>query len=288
MRILTFTVPPEYEGRRALGFLRNYCGLSARTLAKLKRVEQGISINNQLLRSIDILCAGALVTIRIPEFHPPAQAVPLAIDILYEDEDLLVCSKPPNMPVHSSAGHGRDTLANAVAYHLEAKGEFLAFRPINRLDKDTSGLVLCAKNARSAVLLAKSVSKLYYAICEGEINGEGTIDLPLGYKEGHGIQRAVVPEGQRAVTHYKALEQARGLTLLEIRLETGRTHQIRAHFAHLGHPLAGDDMYGGGRELIIRQALHCGMLRFAHPTEGREIEIALPLPEDMVGLIRNA
>lgn len=287
MRKLTFTVPPQYDGKKAQGFLRGYCNLSYRTLVKLKRVDGGITRNGELLRTIDILHTSDVVVISMPETRPPAEPKELPLDIVFEDDDILICNKPANMPVHPSRGHADDTLANAVASYLTKKGEKLAFRPVNRLDRDTTGIVVCAKNAHCAANLCNKTEKIYIAVCEGNLVGSGTIDLPIGVKEGHGIMREVNENGEHAVTHYKVIGNASNHTLLEIKLETGRTHQIRVHFSHIGHPLAGDDMYGGSREFISRQALHCKSIHFMHPICSEEMDFDTDLPSDMVYLCKK-
>lgn len=161
MRKLTFTVPPQYDGKKAQGFLRGYCALSYRTLAKLKRIDGGVMRNGALLRTIDILHTGDEVLISMPETRPPAEPRELPLNVVYEDDDILICNKTANMPVHPSRGHADDTLANAVAFYLSRKGQQLAFRPVNRLDRDTTGIVICAKNARCAANLCNKTKNIH-------------------------------------------------------------------------------------------------------------------------------
>ncbi|MBQ1553888.1 MAG: RluA family pseudouridine synthase [Clostridia bacterium] len=291
---LTFTVPAENDGISVYNFLRAKCGVSYRLIKKLKRVPMGLTANGVHIRTIDPLRGGDIVALNIPEDDNPTLPNALPIDIVYEDEHIAVINKSYGMPVHPAREHVTDTLANAFSAHLIASGEpNAAFRVINRLDRDTSGLVLTAKNSHAASLLHGHTDKIYYAVCEGTLHGSGTIDAPIRIMEGHGIQREVGEGGIRAVTHWTALRnmtvsapggRTYDLTLLEIHLETGRTHQIRVHFSSLGMPLAGDDMYGGSRELITRQALHCGQLNFRHPATGQPMEFQIPLPEDMARL----
>lgn len=287
MRELFFTVPPEYDGIKVQNFLRGKCGISYRLLVTLKHTEDGITANGKHIRSIDSLNSGDVLRLRLPEDKNPAQACELPLDIMYEDDDLMVCNKPPFMPVHPSAGHPEDTLANAVASHLARKGQCGAFRPINRLDRNTSGLVLCAMNRFSAAAVGKSCEKTYYAVCQGILTQSGTIDAPIGVAAGHTIQRAVVTDGARSVTHYRPLKSGNGHTLIEVKLETGRTHQIRVHFSYIGMPLAGDDMYGGCLEHINRQALHCGEMSFLHPLTGERVQLHANIPDDMQTLCEN-
>lgn len=179
---------------------------------------------------------------------------PLSFSLCYEDAHFLIVEKGPHMPVHPSPGHDEDSLLHGVTYHWQQTGESHCFRPLYRLDKDTSGLVVLAKH-----LLSTSVTlldKTYYAVCQGILSGEGILDAPIGLKPGSIIQREA-GAGSPAVTKYRALACHENHTLLELQLETGRTHQIRVHLSSIGHPLAGDDLYGGERVKIQRQALHC-------------------------------
>lgn len=285
MRTLRFVVPDAYHGKKVEVFLRSFCKISYRLLVKLKRTPLGITVNGVHRRSIDILCSGDVVELRLPADLRPAKAVDLPLKVLYEDEDVILLDKPPGMPVHPSRGHECDTLANAFAYYMQKRGKALTFRPVNRLDRDTSGIVVAAKNPFSAANLAGNVDKTYFAVCQGELTGSGTIDLPLGLKPGYGIMRQVREDGERAVTHYIALGSAGEHTVLKLKLETGRTHQIRVHLSSIGHPLAGDDMYGGSVDLISRQALHCEAVGFIHPFTKERIEAESELPEDLRGLL---
>lgn len=285
MRDISFDVPSECDGTTVGRFLRSRCGISARLLAKLKRVPDGITANGVHIRTVDPLHAGDIMRIRIPDDARPAMPTALPVAVVYEDADVAVLEKPADIPMHPTRGHACDTLANAYASYLLERGEQIAFRPINRLDKDTTGLVVVSKHSHSANKLHGHMQKLYYAICEGELEGSGTIDAPIRRRENAGIRREVGEGGQRSVTHWEALACADGMTLLRIRLETGRTHQIRTHFADFMHmPLVGDSMYGGSTERLARQALHCGQVEFDHPVTGEHMCIRSPLPEDMLGL----
>jgi len=281
MRILEFIVPESYDGAKAHRFLRGHCKLSYRLLASQKHVEGGVTVNGSLLRTIDRIHTGDLIRITIPDDRRPAEDSDLPLDVVYEDEDVFVFNKPSGMPVHPSRGHEKDTLANACAAYLAQQGLRETFRPLNRLDRDTTGLILAARNPYAAANLGTSARKEYLAICEGTLRENGTILSPIRIKEGHGIQRETGESGESAVTHWTALAHGGGHTLLRLTLETGRTHQIRVHLSSLGHPLAGDDMYGGQTDLIPRQALHCAALRFVHPVSGKAVELAAPLPLDM-------
>lgn len=285
MREIRFSVPEQYDGVTLRGFLRSFVKLSARQTAKLKRQPGGILRNGEPVIAPDLLNAGDSIVLTFPndeKFMPPA---PLSLSVIYEDEDLLVVDKPPFMPMYPCPGHDGDSLANAVAYLQIPKGGDYAFRPIYRLDRDTTGLVLLAKNSYAASRLAGNVRKTYLAVCEGYFTGSGLIDRPIGLKPGHSVQRAVMPQGQRAVTRWRSLFAGERHSLVAVRLKTGRTHQIRVHFSAAGYPLAGDDMYGGSRDFIGRQALHCARISFLHPVTGKRMLFSSPLPDDMRALL---
>ena len=281
-----FKVPPELDGVSVRTFLRRHCGVSSRLLAKLKRVENGMTVNGCLIRSIDALHAGDELVLRFPEDDPEIEPVELPLSIVYEDSAILVLDKPPFMPVHPVRSHQRDTLANGVMFYFQSRGERVTFRPVNRLDRDTSGLVLAAKSSYAHTFLSGSTKKKYTALCEGEITESGTVDAPIMLCQGSIMQRCVGEGGVRAVTHYKPLMTVYGHTLLELELETGRTHQIRTHMSFIGHPLAGDDMYGGSRRIFSRQCLHCSEMELIHPLTHEKM-ILRSLPEDWTGILEK-
>ncbi|MEE1125558.1 MAG: RluA family pseudouridine synthase [Acutalibacteraceae bacterium] len=285
--ILKFTVPAQYDNTQAKWFLRNYCNISVRLITALKLVPLGISRNGELLRVIDTVFENDIIQIKLPEDNNEIEPVDILLDICYEDDHIMVLNKPPYMPVHPTHGHIDDTLANGVAFYLNNKNESFSFRAINRIDRDTTGLVLVAKHSYAASNLVKNVQKKYVAVCEGEILNSGTIDAKISLLPGHTIQRtAGTSDGVTAITHYNPILIKNGHTLVEFNLETGRTHQIRVHMSHISHPLAGDDMYGGSLEYIKRQALHCKTITFLHPVTHKEITVTTDLPEDMQNIIR--
>lgn len=276
--IINFKVSEDYNNKTVKDFLRQKCDVSSTLLRQLKLTENGITRNGEHVRSVDILKFDDEVSITLPEEKNDITPINFPIDILYEDEHIIVFNKAPFMAVHPVHGHIDDTLANAAAYYAKSRGELWTFRAVNRLDRDTSGTLLAAKNAYAAARLPKSVKKKYIAVCEGILKDGGTIDAPIRFKEGHSIQREVGEGGVRAVTHYKPVKWGNNHTLVEFDLETGRTHQIRVHMSHLGYPLAGDDMYGGSRAFIDRQALHCGEVSFIHPVTNEFMRIQSKLP----------
>lgn len=282
-----FTVPMECDGMNANVFLRKHCNVSARMITRLKREKDGIIRDNQLLRTIDTVYFGDVVILNMPVDKNDIIPVKGKLDILFEDESIIIIDKPYDMPVHPTKVHQKDTLANYLVYMQKQRGECYTFRAINRLDKDTSGIVVIAKDRYSASNLFGTLNKTYFAVCEGLVFGSGTIDKPIKLLEGHTIQRTTADDGARAVTHYKALEHSKNHTLLEINLETGRTHQIRCHFSSINHPLAGDDMYGGSLSFIQRQALHCGVVDFIHPITKEKTEIKSHLPCDIQNILNK-
>ncbi|MDF2632571.1 MAG: RluA family pseudouridine synthase [Caproiciproducens sp.] len=285
MRELSFTVPNEYDGIRLKSFLRGYCSVSSRLMVKLKREPMGIMNNGLHVIATDTLKSGDVIRLLMPDDDKQIEPADLPLQIVYEDKDLLIVDKSANMPMYPCPGHDCDSLANAVAAYYLKQNEKLAFRPVYRLDKDTSGLVVLTKNAYCAACLAGKLQKEYTAICEGELWGNGTIDRPIGLKEGHRIQREVTPNGEMAITKWQALCSGDHHTLLSLELKTGRTHQIRVHLSSLGHPLAGDDMYGGSLCSIGRQALHCGSVSFIHPVTMQGMSFTCNPPCDMQELL---
>ena len=215
------------------------------------------------------------------------------LDIVYEDEDVLVINKPPNMPTHPSMGNYENSLANGVMYYYKSKGEERVFRAVNRLDKDTSGLMAVAKNSYIHARLGEEIQKKelkrkYMCIVCGDVERDGTVDAPIRRADGSVINRIVAPDGQRAVTHYRVVKRYGEYTLLEMELETGRTHQIRVHMAYIGHPLVGDWLYGTENHNIAkRQMLHSCYLCFTHPITGQIMEFKDEMAEDMRAFIEK-
>lgn len=281
MRKIDFTVPADCSGWRVKSVLHRF-GVSAALLRKLKVQEDGILKNGSFVRTIDPVQQGDILTVCMYDTGARPTPSGAKIDLLYEDADIIVVDKPAGMPVHESRSHRGDALSNAVA---SVCPDMVTFRPIYRLDQDTTGLVLAAKNKFAAGRLAGCVDKDYYAVVCGLFEGEGTIDIPIGLTEDSKIKRWAKPNGERAVTHWTALQNDGCHTLMKIRLETGRTHQIRVHFAYLGAPLLGDTLYGLPSSRIARQALHCKTIRFIHPVTGRSMAFDSVFPNDFKGLI---
>lgn len=228
------------------------------------------------IRTVDRVSCGDVIMLKERDEKTLEPNFKLDVPILYDDDSLVVFDKPPFMPVHPSVKHQGDTLGNYFA----ARFPGIAFRPVNRLDRDTSGCVICAKSRYSAAKLQQSFEKTYYAVCCGHPPIEGRITAPIAREHDSIIKRIVSPDGQPAVTNYRIVARNEKYSLAQIHLETGRTHQIRVHFSYIGFPLAGDDLYGGSREDFPRQALHCSLVSFTHPQSDEEIEVSSPLPEN--------
>lgn len=285
-RVLEFTVPAEYEGKKVREFLRNGAEVSARLLRALKTQPNGIRRNGDPVRTVDLLLAGDRLQLTLPDEteHGTRVLLPLPLEVLYEDDDLLVVNKPAGLAMHETHNHQGDALSNAVAYYLQQHGKAGVFRTVGRLDKGTSGAVLCALNKYGAAKLAGHIEKEYLAVAGGVYAGRGTIDTPICRPDPNKTLRAAGQYGETAVTNWEALWSDGHISLLRVRPLTGRTHQIRVHFASLGTPLVGDDMYGSRDTRLTHQALHCARIRFAHPVTSEVLDITAPTPADMAAL----
>lgn len=280
----------EKEAGESLRQVLAHRGFSEKLITRLKN-QGGIIVDGSFHRMIDPVAASQRVDIRWAEAEGPVSgllpAPELAVPVVYEDEHYIVFDKPAGLAIHPCARHYHRSLGNYFAFLHPG----LPFRPIGRLDKDTTGLCAAAKNGLAAALGNQTIRKTYFAVLEGFFPDEaGRIDLPLVRIPGDTIRREVAAGGARAVTEYRVIGRRRlarrpfDLTLVSVRLITGRTHQIRAHFSHLGFSLAGDALYGGHADLIGRQALHCGVLILPDPAGGKERRITSPLPPDALAL----
>ncbi len=273
---------------RILDFLKRK-GYSHQLITLLKKTTCGIQRNHVWAYVNESLVAGDCLTILIEETDSSKNILPVAhpLSIVYEDEDILVIDKDAHMPIHPSLHHYENTLANAVVSYLS--DDTFTFRCMNRLDRDTTGLTIIAKNLLAAAVLgqqikSRSLHRTYRAICTGATLPSGTIDAPIARVDGSTIERMVDYEkGEAAITHYRTLayDTDKKLSLVELQLETGRTHQIRVHMKHIGHPLIGDFLYHPDMEYMARQALHSCALDFVHPITGQKMHLTSPLPRDM-------
>lgn len=285
MRHIEYVIGEDYDGKKVLGYLRGEAKLSSRLVNSLKRVENGITLNGVHTRTIDVLHTGDILAVNIPEDKNTAEPIPYPLDIVYEDSDILIINKPAGLAMHPTHNHQGDTLANAVAAYFKNKNTNVTFRAVGRLDKGTSGLVLCALNKLAASKLSGNFKKTYYAVVGGEYKGSGTIDKPIYRPDPMKTLRAAGEAGDKAVTHWQSLWSDGKNSFLEINLETGRTHQIRVHFSSEGTPLCGDDMYGSTDSRISRPALHCGKLSFIHPVTCEPMNFSASLPDDISSLL---
>lgn len=282
-------LPEALASMPARAFLAQNQGIS-NTIWKRIKHSGTFRVNGELVNAARTeLKTGDIVTYDI--LRPSnITAEDLPLDIRYEDDWLLVINKPAGQLVHPTTQEAHGTLANAVLFHYEQQGEAHAYHPVHRLDRETSGLVLIAKQPQIQYKLSpkgvKTFHREYLALIPGELTPPaGTVDAPIARALPSIILRKVSPDGQAARTHYKTLRTNHQISLVHLTLETGRTHQIRVHMAHLGHPLLGDDLYGGTRERIDRQALHACRLSFTHPMTGQAICIEAPLPADMQRIV---
>lgn len=266
-------------------------GYSAALIRRLRHTEQSILKNGSPVYTTYRLDEGDSLAVTLPEEHGSENIVPVPmdLDIRYEDRDLLVVNKAAGIPIHPSQGNHDNTLANGIAWYLGEKGEAATYRAINRLDRDTTGLLILARHALSACMLSEmvrthAIRRCYLAAASGLVPPEGVIDAPIARTCDSTIERCVDFErGDSARTHYRTLYYNRDTdcSLVELRLETGRTHQIRVHMKHIGHPLPGDFLYNPDYRLIGRQALHSWQLDFIHPIKKEPLHFEAPLPEDM-------
>lgn len=287
-RIFHYQITENEQGTTVLDFLRKK-GFSRHILSSMKADKEALTRNGQRIGGREQLLAGDHFRVRLLETVDSDGIVPVSmpLSILYEDEDILVINKPADMPVHPSIGNYTNTLANGVAAYLDAKDEHSPFRCINRLDRDTSGALILAKNAFSAAVLStqmrnRQIRRTYLAVVEGITPPNGTISAPISRVDDSVIERHVdFLRGEPAVTHYERLEVKNEHSLLEIHLETGRTHQIRVHMGYIGHPLPADYLYHPKYDCFKRQPLHSLQLEFRHPVTDKPMCLLAPVSEDM-------
>ena len=303
--ILTDTVPQSLAGIRLDQALAKMFPQFSRSRIKSWILQGQVSVDGELIRPKDAVQGGALVTLR-PQAEVVVQSVPESIDlqVAYEDQHLLVIVKPAGLVVHPGAGNHRGTLMNGLLFYAPELAELPRAGIVHRLDKDTSGLLLVGKTLEAHTVLVRqmadrAISRHYLAVCKGVLTGGGTIDAPIGRHPVDRLRMHVVENGKPAVTHYRVLQRFAAYTCVDVRLETGRTHQIRVHFAHRRHPLLGDQTYGGRLALpagasdrlrqtlqkFRRQALHAEKLSFPHPVNGEQVFVQADPPDDFKALL---
>lgn len=264
---------------------------SVRSLSKMKR-EKSVLVNGVYKKPSLKVYSGDLIEVKIDEEKANFEPQDLNLQIIYDDFDIIMVNKPPFMVVHPTKSHYDKTIANGISYYIDNQKENVKIRFVNRLDMNTSGLVIVAKNAYahhtlSTAMSENKVEKKYITVVDGIIKeNEGTIDEPIYRPTEDSIKRIIDEIGQSSVTHYKVIERLENATVLEVSLETGRTHQIRVHMAHIGHGIIGDELYGYvDEELINRQALHAYKLEFEQPRTKEKLKFKADIPEDMKELI---
>ncbi|MBR3786940.1 MAG: RluA family pseudouridine synthase [Firmicutes bacterium] len=280
-------VTTEDEGKELREIMREHFDFSSRLRNRIKR-EKLVMVDGVSTPGWKKPVVGAEIRITLPDETSGFEPQNIPLDIVYEDDDLMIINKQPGLIVHPTKGHPTGTVANALMYYMEQTGKPFKIRFVNRLDMDTSGLLVVAKNSYTQNDYTKqmkenTVEKRYVAVVKGIVESdEGTIDLPIGRPDPDHVRRGVMEYGAPSVTHYKVLDRYNGYSLVELLLETGRTHQIRVHMSHIGHPVLGDWLYEGLNPLLIdRQALHAAKLTFTHPMTKKRMTFEAPIPEDI-------
>ncbi|MBR4356582.1 MAG: RluA family pseudouridine synthase [Butyrivibrio sp.] len=296
-REIEYTVT-ESDGRLTAGeIMRERLMLSSREVSRCKQFDDGVMCKGMPIRIISVLEPGEVLTVRLYEdIENGSLIIPSdePIDIVYEDEDLILLNKKGDMVVHPSYAHYKDSLSNALAGYYKKTGQEHVMRVIGRLDRETSGLIIFAKNRHSASILSRKSERMsrrkeYLALCSGIFETkEGTVDAPIERIPGQRMIREVRDDGKRAITHYKVEKEFQDFSLVRLKLDTGRTHQIRVHMSYIGHPLLGDNLYGKEIEDnkgLSRAALHACHLEFEQPITGEKLSFEAQLPEDMQNAI---
>lgn len=292
-RRLELVITLELAGVKVDTLLKRHLHLSGTVVRRVKWLEDGILVDGRRVNTRFCPAAGQVLSVRLsdPVRNSGIVPAPGPLDIVHEDDDLIVLNKSAGVPVHPGPGHFSDTLGNFLVDYYEKTGQEADFHPVHRLDRGTSGLLVAAKHPHAQEVLKNQLHtedfrRVYLAVCEGVPDPpSGVIDAPLGPRPGSLMEQMVRPDGRPARTKYGVLRRWGGRALVSLELETGRTHQIRVHMAHIGHPLTGDFLYGAeDRDLIPRPALHSGYLSFRHPITGENMQFSVPLPEDMARL----
>ncbi len=290
MRKLEYNISADYSDRPLLHYLRGELKLSTYLVRHMRNTPGTVKINGKNHRVIDKVFEGDFLELFIPEKTTPPPLWDEPVNIIYEDDDILIVNKPAGISTHPTKNHPNGTLCNSVAnYLIKTNNEPSAGRAVGRLDKVTSGVMVFAKNSFAASRLNGELKKVYNAIVWGKVENSGTIEAPI-YRPDMGLTlRCVDPRGDHAVTHYKLLKQYKNKALVEVTTETGRTHQIRVHFNHIGHPLVGDELYKSPEtDNLHHAALHCKSVTITHPVTKKEMTFEAELPEDMVNELQNS
>ena len=293
-RRLELPITAELAGVKVDTLLKKTLGLSGTVVRRIKWWPDGILVDGGRVNTRFCPREGQVLSVRLddPERRSGVVGEPGELDIVYEDPDLVVVNKAPGVSVHPGPGHFYDTVGNFLLYHYDQEGEAADFHPVHRLDRGTSGLLVVAKHPHAQERLKEQLHtegfrRFYLAVCQGTPEpAEGVVEAALGPRPGSLMEQMVRPDGKEARTRYRTVDRAQGRSLVELELATGRTHQIRVHMAHIGHPLTGDFLYGREEpELIARPALHSHRLELLHPITGRLLSFTAPLPADMAALL---
>lgn len=292
---LNFRITDNENNLKLREYLRKVAKLSGR-LIKGAAIQERIKVNDKVVKLNYILKKGDVITFDLTkEENQNIEPEKMDLEVVYEDMDIIVINKPSGMVVHPTKSYPKGTLANGLLYYFREKKENCIVRLVSRLDMDTSGLILVAKNQFSHMALARDMrrddfQKNYLAIVHGKLEAnEGTINLPIYRPEGDSIKRVIDNRGQESITHFSVVKEFKLGSVVKLALETGRTHQIRVHLSYIGNPIYGDNLYGTGHddEYIGRQALHAYRLSFPHPRSGKIITLESELPEDMLRLVQK-
>ncbi|MDR1272367.1 MAG: RluA family pseudouridine synthase [Clostridiales Family XIII bacterium] len=285
---------PGQSGMMVKTVLRRSSGVSTRLIRRVAHGDGALFLNGKPAKFIDKVVDGDEITLVMPEEKSDFTAEAIPVDIMYEDDHLILLDKVPGIVVHPTKGHVGHTVANAIQHHMEQTGESYKIRFVNRLDMDTSGVLLVGKTSLaqsdfSQRVAAGLVTKEYLAIVTGDLRGTGVVDAPIALFEEGSPRRMVAEGGYPSKTEYVSEKNftvgGDRYSLVRLRLHTGRTHQIRVHLAHIGHPVLADHLYGSPSELIERQALHSHILSFPHPITGKQLEFMAGLHDDMMKLL---
>ena len=293
--VLRYTIKDTDTYKNIKEVLKAYFKISERLLLRLKNT-QNILLNNEPTYVSKEISSGDEIEVLIDFIEDNSNIVPtkMDLDIIYEDDSFIVVNKAPNMAIHPSMLHYDTSLSNGIRYYFDSINLKKKIRPVNRLDKDTSGLVIFAKNEYIQECLVsqmktKDMKKTYIAICEGIFEEKsGTINLPIARKPNSIIERCVDSSGDQAITHYEVLKEFQNTSVVKCILETGRTHQIRVHLSHINHPILGDTLYGKKYTTISRQLLHAYKLDFIHPITRKKVSYTAPIPDDFKQFIDQA
>lgn len=295
-RRLDLPITGALTGIKVDTLLKRHLGLSGTVVRRIKWLEDGILVDGVRVNTRFCPKEGQVLSVRVsdPERRSGILPAPGPLDIVYEDGDMVVLNKAPGVPVHPSPGHYSDTIGNYLLYYYDQEGTEGDFHPVHRLDRGTSGLLVVARHPHAQEVLKEqlhtdSFRREYLAVCEGEPHPPvGTVDASLGPKPGSLVEQMVRPDGKPARTHYEVVKAGERCALVRLVLDTGRTHQIRVHLAHLGHPLVGDFLYGTEEpDRISRPALHSHRLTFHHPITKEEMTFTAPVPPDMARLLER-